>query len=237
MVVMQRINTTHQGVPLTIEFDKNVYQPGPLTSSLCDIMKVASGDRVIDVGCGTGYIGVVASLLGAGEVICIDPIIEAINWTKHNARINGVNNITTLQGSSLDTVEHEQANVIISLPPQMPYLINFNPWRYGGPDGTDVILKIIRQASFILKGKGSRLYFVHSGLAYPARIRCALTELGFKWNIVKTVERELEPAHMDELTIGLMDYLLNLMHRGISEIVEREGCYYYPIWFYCATLK
>jgi len=62
MVVMQRINTTHQGVPLTIEFDKNVYQPGPLTSTLCDIMKVASGDRVIDVGCGTGYIGIVASL-------------------------------------------------------------------------------------------------------------------------------------------------------------------------------
>lgn len=233
---MKSMNATHQGVSLTIEFDDHVYQPGPLTSTLCDIMSVTPGDRVIDVGCGTGYIGIVASLLGAAEVICIDPVIEAINWTQHNARINGINNITTLKGSGLDPVEHEQASAIVTLPPQMPYSMNFNPWRYGGPDGTDVIMKIIRQASFILREKGGRLYLVHSGLAYPKRIRNALTEFGFKWNIVKTVERELEPAHLDKLVDGLTDYLLSLMHRGMSEIAEREGRYYYPIWFYCARL-
>lgn len=233
---MKSINVTHQGVSLTIEFDEHIYQPGPLTGMLCDIMNVIPGDRVVDVGCGTGYIGIVASLLGAAEVFCIDPVIEAINWTQHNARINGINNITTLKGYCLDPVEHEHADIVLTLPPQMPYSTNFNPWRYGGPDGTDVILKIIRQASFMLGEKGSRLYFVHSGLAYPSRIRYALAELGFKWNIIKTVERELEPAHLEELAVGLTDYLLNLMRRGISEIVEREGCYYYPIWFYCAKL-
>ena len=233
---MKCINSTHQGVSLTIEFDKYVYQPGPLTSMLSDIMDVIPGDRVIDVGCGTGYLGILASMLGASEVIAIDPISEALKWTRHNIRLNGVHNITVIQGEALDPVGHEQADLILTLPPQMPYPTNFNPGRYGGPDGTEVIIKIIRQAQFILKKKGSRLFLVHTALAYPAKIREIISASQFQWKVVKKVKKKLDFDDLNTLAPQLSDYLLNLARRGIAEIDEREGLYFYPVWFYRAIL-
>jgi release factor glutamine methyltransferase len=234
--MIKHISAIHQGVSINIEYDEHVYQPGPLTSTLCDIMEVKQGDRVIDVGCGTGYIGIIASLLGASEIIGIDPVPEALKWTQHNARLNNISNLTVKLGGALDPVTYEEADLILSLPPQMPYPTNFNPWRYGGPDGTDVIMRIIRQARSILNKKGARLYLIHTALANPAKIRNSLSASGFRWEIVKTVEKEFDRADLDSLAPGLTDYLLKLMHRGTAEIVERSGRHYYPVWFYSAEL-
>jgi len=227
----------HQGININIEYDENVYQPGTLTGVLCDIMEVKKGDRVIDVGCGTGYIGIVASLLGASGVICTDPVLAALRWTLHNARLNGVRNLIVKPGCALDPVIDEDADLILTLPPQMPYPTNFNSWRYGGPDGTDVIVKIIRQARIILKKKGARLYLVHSALANPAKTRKELSESGFRWEVAETVEKEVDQADLNSLSPGLTDYLRELMHRGKVDIIEREGQYYYPVWFYRAEVK
>ena len=106
--MIKHINAIHQGIAINIEYDENVYQPGSLTRIICDIMEVKKGDRVIDVGCGTGYIGIVASLLGASEVICIDPVPESIRWTQHNARLNNISNFTAIHGGALDPVRSLQ---------------------------------------------------------------------------------------------------------------------------------
>ncbi|MDY6864173.1 MAG: methyltransferase [Thermodesulfobacteriota bacterium] len=233
---IKRINVTHQGVALIIEYDKKVYEPGLLTRTLSDLMEVMPGDRVIDVGCGTGYLGIMASLLGASEVIAIDPLPEAVIWTQHNSRVNGINNLTVILGDALDPVEDGRADLILSLPPQMPYPTNFNRCRYGGSDGTDVILKIIKQSSFILKNKWARLFLVHSALAHPAKIRNAFLQWGFRWEVIKTVEKELDPDDLNNLTPRLTDYLLYLAKLGIVEINKRDGHYYYPVWFYRAFL-
>ena len=171
MTTLHKVTGNHQGVTVQVEFDDQVYQPGPLTWALCDLMEVRSGDRVIDVGCGTGYIGLVAALLGAGEVICTDPVDEALQWTRHNARLNDLSNLSVRQGGGLDPVAGEEADMIFTLPPQMPFPFNFNPWRYGGIDGSDVILQILRQAVPILAPRNGSLYLIHS--AWPIRPGCA----------------------------------------------------------------
>ena len=224
----------HQDVSVTIEYDARAYQPGSLTATVCDIMEVLPGDRVIDVGCGTCYIGIVASLLGASEVISIDPVPEALEWTRHNAGLNNVHNLHTKAGKALDSVATEKADLIVSLPPQMPFSTEFNPWRHGGPDGTDVMAKIIRQARNILIKNRGRLYLVHAAIANPARVRETLQASGFKWEIVKTVEKTLDRGDLEQLAPGLMDYLLDLRGKGLAEIETRHGRYHYPVWFYRA---
>jgi len=204
---------------------------------LADLMEVNPGDLVVDVGCGTGYLGIIAALLGAGEVICIDPEPNAVKWTKHNAGLNKVNNVTAYLGRELDPVEHLPVDLIVTLPPQMPFPTNFNPWRYGGKDGSDVIIKIICQAARMLNPGKGKLYLLHAALAFPARVREKLAVCGFEWQTVKTVERELNPAEFYQLAPGLMEYILELYRRGMAELIQRDGQWYYPIWFYRALLS
>jgi methylase of polypeptide subunit release factors len=228
---LEKITGKHQGVTVQLEFDDRVYQPGSLTWALCDLISVRPGERVVDVGCGTGYLGLVAALLGAGEVVCIDPVAEALRWTRHNATLNGLDNIVTLQGDALELLAGEEADLILSLPPQMPYKMNFNPWRYGGLDGSDVVLKIIDQAAPILKPRSGRLYLIHAALANPARVRAALDRTSRSWQVVKTMEKELDPVEIDALQPGLYDYLLHGAQQGFVELEQRQGRYYYPVWF------
>ncbi len=232
---MHRLEAVHQGVPIKIEYEEDVYQPGSLTEILADLMEVTPGDRVVDVGCGTGYLGIMAALLGAGEVICIDPEPNAVKWTEHNARLNGIRNLKVYQGKELDPVAHLQMDMIVTLPPQMPFPTDFNPWRYGGKDGTDVIGKIITQASRMLHPKKGRLFLLHAALAHPAKVREKLFRSGFEWTVVKTVDREFNPAEFDQLASGLKEYIFQLNRQGMAELVERNGTWYYPIWFYRAV--
>lgn len=51
---------------------------------------VAPGDAVLDVGCGTGVLGVAALLLGAGSLVAVDVDPAAIGATLRTASLNGV---------------------------------------------------------------------------------------------------------------------------------------------------
>lgn len=61
---------------------------------------VRAGDTVIDAGCGSGVLSVVAALLGAEHVTAFDPATEAIRATRANAERNGVEaRITCVQAA------------------------------------------------------------------------------------------------------------------------------------------
>ena len=51
---------------------------------------VRPGDRVLDVGCGSGVLGIAAARFGAASVTCIDIAPAAVPVTLDNARRNGV---------------------------------------------------------------------------------------------------------------------------------------------------
>ncbi|AEE13091.1 50S ribosomal protein L11 methyltransferase [Porphyromonas asaccharolytica] len=47
------------------------------------------GAQVIDMGCGTGILGIAALLLGAGSLVAIDTSSECVTNTRHNLQLNG----------------------------------------------------------------------------------------------------------------------------------------------------
>ncbi|MBO4822163.1 MAG: 50S ribosomal protein L11 methyltransferase [Prevotella sp.] len=57
------------------------------------------GKRVLDCGCGTGILSIVASKAGASEVVAYDIDEWSVENTRHNASLNQVTNIVVLCGA------------------------------------------------------------------------------------------------------------------------------------------
>lgn len=73
---------------------------------------VTGGDTVLDVGCGSGILGITASKLGAKKVIMTDIDECAVESTAHNMQLNKVTNGTVLLKNLLDD-NTVKGNVIV----------------------------------------------------------------------------------------------------------------------------
>ena len=86
---------------------------------------VRANDTVIDVGCGSGILGITASKLGANQVVMTDIDECAVIATNHNLKLNGITNAQVLLKNLLDdtTVKGEvivcniMAEVLIAFAP------------------------------------------------------------------------------------------------------------------------
>ncbi len=56
--------------------------------------------RVLDCGCGTGILGIACAKMGAGEVVGYDIDEWSVDNARHNARLNGVENMEVLYGNA-----------------------------------------------------------------------------------------------------------------------------------------
>ena len=54
------------------------------------LVRIKGGERVLDVGCGSGVLGLCALRLGASWVVAIDIKPDAIEATRRNAALNGM---------------------------------------------------------------------------------------------------------------------------------------------------
>ena len=81
------------------------------TTRMClDYMDV-KGKDVIDVGCGSGILGLSAKVLGAKTVLMVDIDEDAVRNAKENAKLNNINDVSIKQG---DLIADEKADVIFA---------------------------------------------------------------------------------------------------------------------------
>jgi len=104
------------------------------TTKMCAVLLdkyVKDGCRVIDVGCGTGILSIIASKLGAAEVTAVDIDEVSVKVAKENLELNKVDNVRVFKGV-LDDIEKEKrdivvaniiANVIMDISSRVPYYL------------------------------------------------------------------------------------------------------------------
>lgn len=100
---------------------------------------VNANDTVIDVGCGSGILGITACKLGAKEVIMTDIDECAVTATEHNMKLNGVTNGTVILKNLLDDTSVKGEVIVCNIMAEV--LIAFAPYIGGNlKEGGTIIL-------------------------------------------------------------------------------------------------
>ncbi|MGN0736277.1 MAG: 50S ribosomal protein L11 methyltransferase [Anaerovoracaceae bacterium] len=87
------------------------------TTSLCiRLMEeyLKPGDKVLDVGCGSGILSIAGALLGAGDVLGIEIDPLAVDISKENIALNHVEKIARAQYGDLTKGVDYKANVVVA---------------------------------------------------------------------------------------------------------------------------
>ncbi|RKD22749.1 16S rRNA methyltransferase [Ammoniphilus oxalaticus] len=86
---------------------------------LIENMEIENEDRVLDVGCGYGPIGLTAAYLASkGDVLMVDINERAVSLANWNAKNNGIDNARAIESDLFEKVDQQQKfNVILTNPP------------------------------------------------------------------------------------------------------------------------
>jgi 16S rRNA (guanine1207-N2)-methyltransferase len=117
----QIVETLLRGRQLKFTTDAGVFSKAGVdygSKVLIDAMELGEDDRVLDVGCGYGPIGLSAAALAPqGQVTMIDINERAVELAKENAALNGIRNVTIMQSDLYESVTQQEFDVILTNPP------------------------------------------------------------------------------------------------------------------------
>src|SRR6266516_1837015 len=87
--------------PFPLLLGPGVFSPTTTSRTLADALEITPGDTVIDVGCGSGVLSIVAAKLGAAKVYGVDLSQRAAEAAKENARRLGLDHICEFRAGDL----------------------------------------------------------------------------------------------------------------------------------------
>ncbi|MFX1464983.1 MAG: class I SAM-dependent methyltransferase [Promethearchaeota archaeon] len=123
------------------------------TQLLIEKMDLTNSDRVLDLGCGIGVIGIVAASIISpnSQVVLTDINRRAINLTRSNLKKNNIINAEARWGNLYEPVKRDKEtfDVIVTNPPVS--------------SGMKTIFQIIDEAPLYLKSQGSLQLVIRRG--------------------------------------------------------------------------
>jgi ribosomal protein L11 methyltransferase len=129
-----------QDLPGLVELGLGGFGNGqhPTTRLLAEelIDRIAGGERVLDVGCGSGVLGLAAARLGAAHVVAVDIDAASVEATRHNAALNEMADrvhataepLTTLNSTFDVIVANVARAAIVELAPDLIRLVAPGGW-------------------------------------------------------------------------------------------------------------
>ncbi len=221
------------GRTLTINLMSNGLMPPSFsTKILIENMQINPHETVLDLGAGTGIIGIAAHMLGAKTVSFADIVDDADQVMQLNVARNNANaqDFEYLTGDLYFPLGRRRFDHIIANPPSIPSPGDSLPLPYrSGPDGRFLHDPIQALARYYLKPNG-RLTLVHGSLANLELSMDKLEKLGFQLN----VDGPFENPFADFFPI---DHIKALSASGQAKFFVRDGAFYENRYVITATHK
>lgn len=125
------IEANIKGVSLQFKTEDGVFSPARVdrgTLAMLSEVDFAEGDRVLDLGCGYGAVGILAAkLIGPQSVVMVDKDPLAVELARENAVLNGVPGILICQSDGFSQLSETGFTMILSNP---PYHTDFSVARH-----------------------------------------------------------------------------------------------------------
>lgn len=138
---------------------EKVYLPSHYAKKFieCLVGQPLAGTRFLDIGCGTGVIGIAAAKMGA-EVVCSDVNAEAVESTLENAKRNAVQLDAIVSHGFDELTKLEAFDLIACNAPSNPNFVNnvVTPVN-NGEDGRAFLDAVLTNAPTFLKRRGRLL--------------------------------------------------------------------------------
>jgi release factor glutamine methyltransferase len=179
---------------LRIKQCEGVYAPADDSLLLADNLVAGIGERVLDMGTGTGLLGLIAAKYG-GQVVAVDLNERALKCAKENAKLNGIRNFKTRKSDLFSKVP-EKFDLIIFNPPYLP-TEDWEPkdeeaisWD-GGRSGREVIDRFLKDVKDHLV-RGGRILMVGSSLSNYEKTISILKGQGFRISLLASRKLDFE---------------------------------------------
>ena len=109
------------GVDVSLETDPRLFSPREVdagTLAMLSCVQFSPKDKVLDLGCGCGIVGIVAAkLIGAERVFLLDNDALAIEVATRNARLNGLDRLMVVRSEGFNDFQEAGFTQILCNPP------------------------------------------------------------------------------------------------------------------------
>jgi methylase of polypeptide subunit release factors len=150
--------------PMDLTVGPATFRPSTISTLLADALEFKPGSVVVDVGCGSGILSIIAAKLGAARVYGVDAADDTVEIATANARAHGVaDRVQFAQGDMFEPLDPDlEADVVIGDVSGIPDAIAtasgwFPSGLSGGPTGAELPMRMIEESKRLLR-KGGALF-------------------------------------------------------------------------------
>lgn len=115
------ITTIIKGLELQFDTSDGVFSPSAIDMGTLAMLSEAEfhqNDKVLDLGCGYGVVGILAAkIVGEKNVIMCDISEEAVEISRKNAVSNSIKDLKIVQSNGFQNINEQDFTVILSNPP------------------------------------------------------------------------------------------------------------------------
>lgn len=113
--------TVIKNIPLLINTSAELFSPHAPdkgTLAMLELVEFNNDDKVLDLGCGAGIVGILAAKsIGEERVFMSDILPEAVRISKENAVLNNVGGISVIESNGFADIYEKDFTLILSNPP------------------------------------------------------------------------------------------------------------------------